>query len=80
MNTNDVLNKVQETMRGVFENPQINLNLQSSAKDISEWTSLNHINLIVALEHTFNIRFDLGEVEDLANIEELVHLIIEKSQ
>ena len=69
---------VQDVVRGVFNNPRIALTKETTAADVTEWTSLNHINLIVALEQKFDVTFDLGEVEDLRNIGELVGLIAEK--
>jgi acyl carrier protein len=74
----NLLVEVQEVMRGVFNNKNIVLTAQTTATDVEEWTSLNHINLIVALEGKYNVTFDLGEIEELSNVEELLHLIDEK--
>lgn len=46
-----------------------------SAKEVPGWDSLAQIQIIVAIEKKFKIRFHLGEVETTRNVGELVALI-----
>ena len=62
----------------VFDNADIKISELTSAQDISEWDSLMHIQLIVAVEKHFNIRFAPGEIEKLQNVGQFLDLIIKK--
>jgi acyl carrier protein len=62
----------------VFNNSALELSLNSSADEIDEWDSLTHIQLILGIEKEFKVRFSLGELQDLKNIESLVQLVYEK--
>ena len=75
----DIFKKITSLCREVFNNPQLLLTLSSSADEIDEWDSLSHIQLILEIEKTFEVRFSLGELQDLKNIESLVFLVDSKS-
>ena len=71
----DELNKI---FREVFDDESIRIADEMTARDVEEWDSLNHINLIVAVERNFGIRFTTMEVNRLANVGEFVALICRK--
>ncbi len=68
--------KVKEVMAGVFGISSSIITSDDSVNTIAEWDSLNHINLIVALEQEFNIEFEEQQIPELNNI----NLIIETIQ
>ena len=49
-----------------------------SIDDIEEWDSLNHINIVSAIELEFKIKFTLGERVALKDVGAMVNLIVEK--
>jgi acyl carrier protein len=49
-----------------------------SAADVPEWDSFNHINLIVAVEARFNIKFQTAELESMQTVGHLADLIEKK--
>jgi acyl carrier protein len=49
-----------------------------TADDVDAWDSLNHINLISAIEKEFKIRFALGELQKMKNVDVLIEMIIKK--
>lgn len=51
-----------------------------TATDVEDWDSLNHINLIVAIEREFKIKFTTAEVAGLKNAGDLMDLIVRKAQ
>ena len=51
---------------------------EMTAADIAEWDSFNHINLIVATEAKFGIKFQTSEIESLRNVGHFVELIEKK--
>jgi acyl carrier protein len=54
---------LQPIFRTVFENPDIILKEETTASDIAEWDSLNHIYLIVELETNFKIKFTTYQIQ-----------------
>ena len=50
----------------------------TTAADIEDWDSLEHINLIVAIEKCFGIKFNIGEVSSMKNVGEMVDYILAK--
>ena len=49
--------------------------LKTTAKDIEEWDSLTHINLVVAVEHRFKIKFTVKQVSTLPDVGSFIELI-----
>lgn len=65
-------------MKGFFKNEKLQISPKTTAHDIEEWDSLNHMSLISEVEKQFNIQFDFFEVMDFENIGELVDNIQSK--
>ena len=57
MTQEDILSKVQNIFRDVLDEENISLTSQTTANDIEEWDSLTHIQLVVAIEKSFKIKF-----------------------
>ncbi len=62
----------------VFEDDTIQINEKTTADDIDGWDSLSHVNLIVAVETTFNCRFSQKELLTFKNVGDLVRSIESK--
>jgi acyl carrier protein len=62
----------------LFGDPALEISDTMTANDVEAWDSLTHINLIVALEKEFKIKFTTGEVNQLRNVGDLVTLIRRK--
>jgi len=75
MNIEERLNRVFKT---VFDNESIYINPELTADDVDEWDSLSHINLMIAIELEFGIEFDQSEIQNFANVGELIASIEEK--
>jgi acyl carrier protein len=74
----DTLEILNEIFRQVFDDDTIVVNRATTANDIEEWDSLTHINLAVAVEVRFKIKFALGELQTLKNVGDMVDLINRK--
>lgn len=76
--------EVYEILNGifqeVFDDDQIIVNDSTTADDIEDWDSLEHINLVVAIEKKYNIKFNMGEVNKFKNVGEMVDKILERVQ
>ena len=75
-----VYEKMNEIFRNVFDDDSIELEDETNADDIEDWDSLEQINLIVAIENEFEMMFDMAEVANLANVGEMVDLILSKDK
>ena len=58
----DVLSKVQEIFRDIFDDETLVLTKEKTANDIEDWDSLAHINIIASCEADFKIKFSIDEV------------------
>jgi acyl carrier protein len=76
----DILDRVAQILRRVLESPDLAVTEQTSARDVSNWDSLNHVTLIMAIEREFGIKFALGELQSLRNAGALVALIRQKTR
>lgn len=78
MKMNDIYERLNEVFRDIFDDEKIVVNENTTASDIEEWDSLEHINLIVAVEQEFGIKFNMGETVSLKNVGEMAELISKK--
>ena len=78
MSREEVYEALNEVFQDVFDDADIRVNDATTAADIDDWDSLEHINLIVAVEKKFNIKFNMGEVNTFKNVGEMVDMIITK--
>ena len=75
MNEKEIYKRLTEVFRDVFDDDSITLTPQTTADDIDEWDSIEHINLIGAVEDEFGLRFKMGEVSGMKNVGEMVSII-----
>jgi acyl carrier protein len=59
----------------IFDDDTLTLTPELTAPEVPEWDSFNHINLIVAIETRFKIKFQTAELEQLHSVGHLVSLI-----
>lgn len=78
MEKSQILDEVQEIFREVLDNEEIVLNNATTADDVDEWDSLTHIQLIVAIEKHFKIRFTSREILSWQNVGQLIDSIANK--
>ena len=76
MTREEIYGKLNEVFQDVFDDEDITVNDATVASDVDGWDSLEHINLIVAVERSFGIRFTMGETTGLKNVGEMVDKII----
>ena len=72
------IEEITPVFREVFDDDSINLTTSTTADDVEEWDSLTHMNLVIALELKFKIKFALGELQTLKNVGEMLDLINRK--
>lgn len=78
MTRTEILKEVNEIFRDVFDDEEIIVNDNTVADDIEDWDSLEQVNLIVAIEKRFNMRFKMEEVYSMKNVGEMLNIIEER--
>ena len=67
------MTELQERVRRVVSNimavPLESVTLESSAESVESWDSLRHMNLILALEQEFGVRFEDDQVVKILSVE-----------
>ena len=80
MDRPDVMNALQEIIRDVLDDETFDVTPETSAKDHEEWDSFNNVNIIVAIEMKFGIKFQTAEIESAASVGDLADIVARKSQ
>ena len=79
MSREEIYEQLNEVFRDVFDDDTIEVNDQTTSRDIEDWDSLEHINLVVEIENQFGMKFTMGEVHEMKNVGEMVDIIIERA-
>lgn len=76
MNKEEVFIKLNEVFRDVFDDESITVTETTTADDIEDWDSLEHINLLAAVEQEFGMKFNMGQVVSMKNVGEMADIIL----
>ena len=71
----DIYTQLTAIFHGLFDDDTLVLTPTLTAPDVPEWDSFNHINLIVAVESRFKIKFQTAELESLHTVGHLATVI-----
>jgi acyl carrier protein len=74
----ELQDRLNEIFCEVFDDDDIKIAPEMTANDIDGWDSLSHVNLIVAIEAKFNIRFSQKELLTFKNVGDLLNSIRSK--
>jgi acyl carrier protein len=74
----DMLAELTPIFHEVFDDDSVVITRQTTANDIDAWDSLSHMNMVMAVEVKFGIRFALGELQSLKNVGDLIDLTEKK--
>ena len=74
-----ILIKLQDIFRVIFDDDSIKINSNTTAEDIEEWDRLNQIRIILACEKEFSVKLNPREINDFINIGEMVEHLFSKN-
>lgn len=80
MERSEIFKKLNDIFCDVLDLDEVELTDSSRADDIEEWDSLSHIQLIVAIEKAFQVKFTSLEIMKWNNVGEMIDSIIAKKQ
>ncbi len=70
-----IYERLNDVFRDVLDDDDISLTPATTAADVENWDSLNHVRIIVATERAFGVRFNTADISGLRNVGEFVRLI-----
>lgn len=78
MNIQKIIYQVNEIFKEVLDDDTLNIDFNSTADDVEDWDSLNHILLIVEIEKKFKINFTSQEIHSYMNVGAMSEDILKK--
>ena len=75
MSEREIFKRLNYVFQEVFDDDSIYVDRNTTADDIEDWDSLEHITLIAAIEAEFRIRFKMSEVSKMKNVGEMADII-----
>jgi len=76
----EILDRVRQMMADIFGVPVDQLTPASSPDNVETWDSIQHLNLVMALEQEFGVQFSPEEIEQLLSVELVASLVEEKKK
>lgn len=76
MTREEAYERLNRVFREVFDDDTIVVTDTTTADDIDDWDSFEHINLIVAVEEEFSFKIPMGKTVTMKNVGEMVDLIL----
>lgn len=77
MTREEVFERLNKVFQDVFDDEMIVVHEETTADDIDDWDSFEHINLVVAVEEEFSFKIPMGKVVNMKNVGEMVDVILE---
>tara|TARA_B100000315_G_scaffold231992_1_gene243814 strand:- start:308 stop:556 length:249 start_codon:yes stop_codon:yes gene_type:complete len=78
MSNEEVFSKIQDIFRDVFDDKTLEIRNETNSSHIEDWDSLNNINLLVAIEKEFDIKFTINELQSLNDVGAMIELMMSK--
>lgn len=78
MDRTEILKQINEIFIDTLDNEDLVITETTRAPDVAEWDSLTHIQLVVAIEKHFKIRFSSKEIQSWDNVGEMLDCIQQK--
>ena len=75
MTQDEIYARLDAVFRDVFDNQDLMVSENTTAKDIEGWDSLTHISLLSAIEDEFGMEFSMGEAVKMKNVGDMVAII-----
>jgi acyl carrier protein len=71
--------RLQEVMRDILDDDELEYRDDLTAEDVDGWDSLSHVRFLVAVEKAFGFRFTSGEIDGFKNVGEMLNVIVQRA-
>jgi acyl carrier protein len=71
----NILERLNTIFADVVDDDSVTLTKETTAQDVEDWDSLNHIQFIVAIEKNFGIKFTRAEISSWNNVGDMCDAI-----
>ena len=78
MDQREIFTRLNRVFQEVFDDESIRVSPSTTADDIEDWDSLEHITLISAVEREFRMKFKMGEISSMKNVGEMARIVTER--
>jgi acyl carrier protein len=78
MTRNEITEKLTDVFRDVFDDDSIVIREDMTAKDVQNWDSISHVDMICGVEAAFDIQLTTRQVAVLKTVGELISVIEQK--
>ena len=79
MDTKRLFARLDRIFQNVFDDPSLHVTPATTADDIEDWDSLEHITLITAVEREFGMKFKVREISGMKNVGEMAEILLERA-
>ncbi len=80
MDTKTIYARLNKVFRDVFDDDDITVGPKTTANDIEDWDSLEHITLMSAVQREFKVKFTMGEIASMKNVGEMADIIAARAK
>lgn len=78
MTRDEVVERLGKIFKDVFDDSSLIIAESLNPNKVDAWDSINHINILHAVQEEFQIQFKLGELHQLNDFKAIVEAIVKK--
>lgn len=80
LSKDEIIERLDDVFRDVFDDDTLEVDENTTADDIEDWDSIEHITLIGAVEDEFKMRFKMREVSGMKDVGEMIGIIEQRGK
>ena len=80
LSKDEIIERLDDVFRDVFDDDTLEVDENTTADDIEDWDSIEHITLIGAVENEFKMRFKMGEFSGMKDVGEMIGIIEQRGK
>ena len=80
MEIREIYARLDKVFQNVFDDPTIHVTPKTTAKDIEDWDSLEHITLVHNVERVFKMKFKMSEISTMKNVGAMAQIIAARTK
>lgn len=79
MTIEDVMSKMTAIVKDVLDLDDLTLTSETTASEVEDWDSIMHVEIIVAVEEEFGVKFTTMEIEKFNTVGDIAGLTLQKA-